>query len=84
MRLAVKVVPGAARDEIAGWLGEELKIRIRAQPEKGKANKAVMDILARALNIPRQSIRLVSGTTSPHKILEINCSESELDAVAPR
>jgi hypothetical protein len=68
----VKVVPGASRDAIAGWLGEALKVRVRAAPERGKANAAVEALVARALRVPRRSVRVASGQTSPHKVLEIS------------
>jgi len=45
-RLKVKVVPGSSRDQIAGWLGDALKIKVTAPPERGKANEAVIEILA--------------------------------------
>jgi len=75
----VKVVPGASRDAIAGWLGEALKVRVRATPERGKANAAVEAIVARALGVPGRSVRVASGQTSPHKVLEISgLSEAEI------
>ncbi len=66
--LAVKAVPGASRDQIGGPLGDRLKIRVAAAPEGGKANKAICGLLASALRIPRDRVRLVRGTTSPMKL----------------
>lgn len=72
MRLAVKVVPGASRSAISGWLGEELKLRIQAPPEKGKANKSVLKLLATTLGIPVKSMRIIRGQSSAHKIIELS------------
>ncbi len=70
-RLKIKVVPGASSSSVAGWLGDELKIRIAAPPEKGKANGAVLKLLARELRLDKSALSLVSGNTSPHKVIEI-------------
>jgi hypothetical protein len=40
-RLRIKVVPGSSRDEVVGWLGDALKIKVTAPPQKGRANEAV-------------------------------------------
>ena len=78
MQLQVKVVPGASRDEVTGWLGEALKIRVQAPPEKGEANKAVIRILAKLLEVPRQQIELVRGAGSPNKVFAVSgCSKQE-------
>jgi len=71
-RFNVKVVPGSSRDQIVGWLGDALKIRVTAPPEKGKANEAVIDLLAEALGISSDDIEVVSGHSSPSKIIAIN------------
>jgi len=71
MRLQLKVVPGASRDGIAGWLGDALKIRVRVAPERGRANKAVESLLAKALDIPLGSVSIITGKTSPRKVAEI-------------
>ena len=81
MHISLKVVPGSSRDEISGWLGDSLKVRVRAPAAGGKANAAVTQLLARFLEVPRQTVRIVSGTTSAHKILEVDhLSEVELRA----
>jgi len=71
MKLAVKIVPGSSREGIAGWLGDELKIRIRQVPEAGKANEAVRRLLATTLQVPLKHIRIVAGSASPHKMIAI-------------
>lgn len=83
--LKVKVVPGSSRTTIDGWLGEYLKIRVAAKPEKGRANDAVIALLADKLAIPRQDISISSGGSSPRKAFKINnLSGSEIQSRLPR
>ena len=70
-RLTVKVVPGSSKNCIAGWLGEALRVRVMAPPERGKANTAVEKIIADALGVPNDAVNIVRGSTSPRKIVEI-------------
>ena len=78
-RLPVKVVPGSSRSVIAGWLGDALRIRVTAPPERGKANAAVASLLDEVLGLPKGSARIVSGGTSPRKLVEIaGLTESEV------
>ena len=72
MRIRLKVVPGASRDEISGWLGSSLKLRVRSPAQAGKANAAVIRLLSEVLAVPRNSLRIASGTLSTHKILEVD------------
>jgi len=69
--IAVKVIPNSSRSEISGWLGDVLKIRVSAQPEKGKANLAVIKVLSEALNVREEFVTILSGLTSPRKTVEI-------------
>jgi uncharacterized protein len=65
------VVPGASRDEVVGWLGADLKVRVAAPPEGGKANAAVVALVAAALALPKGGVRIAAGAASPRKVLEI-------------
>jgi len=79
MKLKVKVVPGASRNDIVGWLEDSLKLRVTAPPEKGKANRAVSRLLAKALQLPPDQVEIVAGTGSAHKVIEITpLSEHEV------
>jgi uncharacterized protein (TIGR00251 family) len=71
-RLAVKVVPRAARSEIVGWMGDSLRVRVAAAPERGRANAALIDLLADVLGLPRQQIRVASGQTATRKLIDID------------
>ena len=65
--ISVKVVPGSSRDRIVGVLGDCLKIATAAPAEKGRANRAVAAILAKALGVGAKDVELISGKTSPRK-----------------
>lgn len=69
--LHVKVQPRASRHEIAGALGNELKVKIAAPPVGSAANEALIKFLADLLECPRSAIQLVRGQASRHKTLSI-------------
>lgn len=69
--LSVKVSPKASRDAIGGWIGDTLRISVTAVPERGKANEAVIELLARALRQPKSSLRVVRGDSQPNKLIEV-------------
>lgn len=73
--LRIYVKPKSHQDKIEGWICKDennvLQIRIKAPPEAGKANKAIIDLFAKTLDIPKSNIHLVSGSTSRHKTLKI-------------
>ena len=70
--LALKVQPRASRNEIAGLLGHELKLKVTAPPVDSAANEAVLEFLADRLRLPRRCVTLVRGQTSPHKTVRID------------
>src|SRR5262245_36714233 len=79
IKLRLKVVPSSSRTSIDGWLGDTLKIRVTAPPERGKANAAVEAAIAEALGVSSHCVRVVSGQTSARKVIEVTgLSESEV------
>jgi uncharacterized protein (TIGR00251 family) len=83
--LIVKAVPGARRDEVVGWLGDRLKIRVSAPPEGGRANQAICELLASELGIRPRAIAITRGTSSPEKALTIaGVTEQQILARWPR
>ncbi len=69
--LWVKAVPGASRDQIAGLLGDRLKVRVSAPPEGGKANKAICKLIASALGVKVRRVTIESGQTNPEKVVRV-------------
>jgi uncharacterized protein len=81
--LSVRLTPNAGRDSIecveTDAAGETyLKARVTSVPEKGKANKALIALLAKALSIPKSSIALQGGETARKKILRIDGDPEDL------
>ena len=70
--LLVKVVPRASRDEIAGVVGDRLKVRVAAPPEHGRANGAICRLLAAAVGAKATMIIVESGAASPRKTIRIH------------
>ena len=67
----VHVQPRASRSEVVGTHGAALKVRLLAAPVDGAANEALVALLAEELGVPRRDVRIVHGTTSRTKVVEI-------------
>jgi uncharacterized protein (TIGR00251 family) len=89
MRLRLKVQPKARREGIVGWTpdpgdsngdGWALKLSVGAPPEDGKANAAVIALLAETLGVAKSAISVVSGATDRRKLVEIRGDETKLRA----
>jgi hypothetical protein len=78
--LELKVIPNAPRNEVAGWLGAALKVKIHAPALEGRANDELLGFLAERLGVPRRSLTLLRGDTSRLKVVRI----AGLDAAAVR
>jgi len=77
----LRVSPGAARTGIVGPHGDGWKIRVAATPERGRANEALMGVLADPLALSREAVRLVSGNRGRDKIVEVaGLDRVEVDA----
>ena len=74
IRLRLRVSPGArgGRSRVVERHGDAWKVRVAAAPDGGKANDAVLDLLADRLELPRTSLTLVSGRSGRDKIVELS------------
>jgi len=70
-QLAIKAVPNAARSEVVGWLGEALKIKLKAPPVDGKANAELCRFLATTLGLPKSAVTLATGESARQKRVRI-------------
>ncbi len=79
--LRLKVTPSASRDAVVGWQGDVLRVRVRAPAQRGKANDAVLRLLADALGVERRRLRIVRGETSRQKVVSVDgLDEAEIRA----
>ena len=75
--LRLRVVPGAKRPGIVGRHGDAWKVRVVTAPEAGKANDAVLDLLAHTLDVPRRHLELTAGQMSRDKVVVLDGLTSE-------
>jgi uncharacterized protein len=75
--LPVRAYAGARRCELRGIQAGELKVAVTQAPEKGKANKAIIELLADSLGLKKSQIELLAGETSPRKKLLIRDVDRE-------
>ena len=79
-RLRLRVIPGAGRTRIDGRYGDAWKVRVAVAPERGRANDAVVELLARALAVPRGRSEIVGGHVSRDKVVAVHgLPEAEVD-----
>ena len=77
--IRVRVTPRSGRDEVIGWQGDELRVRVRAAPVEGQANEALCRLIAKAVGVPFSAVEVVGGATSRTKTLRIEgLSEDEV------
>ena len=71
-RLSIRLTPRASRDAIAGFEGETLRVRVTAPPVEGRANRALVRLLAKRLSLPRGAVRVVAGQASRNKVVAVD------------
>jgi uncharacterized protein (TIGR00251 family) len=71
VKLFIKVIPSASRNEFSGLVGDRLKVRVKSLPERGKANKAVCDMLADALGLKKNAVSILSGNSNSRKTVAL-------------
>lgn len=70
--IAVKAIPNAPQNQVVGWLGDALKVKVHAPALEGRANDELRDFLADTLGLPRRAVTVISGEKSRQKRLRID------------
>ena len=79
--LRLRVVPGTTHPGVVGRLGDAWKVRVAAPPEGGRANEAVLTLLADALGVRRRDLVLASGRASRDKVVTLSgLTNDDVDA----
>ncbi|HXG76475.1 MAG TPA: DUF167 domain-containing protein [Gaiellaceae bacterium] len=80
-RLRLRVSPRSSRTGVGGFHAGAWRVRVSAPPESGKANAAVLDVLARALDVPRRRLEIVAGPAAREKVVAVHgLAEHEVEA----
>lgn len=69
--LELKTIPNAPRNEIVGWLGPALKVKVHAPALEGRANEELLGFIAKKLGVTRRSVTLLRGDRSRLKVVQI-------------
>lgn len=70
-RLAVRAVPNAPRNEVVGWHGDALKVKVHAPALEGRANEELCDFLAAQLRLPRRAVAVAQGGKARQKVVAV-------------
>lgn len=69
--LRIKVEPRSSKSGIVGPYGESLKVKLASPPVEGKANKELIEVLAKEYGVPKKNIEIISGQSSKNKTVKI-------------
>ncbi len=69
--IQVKVEPRSSKAQVAGVLGEQLKVKLTSPPVDGAANKQLIEVLSKYFGIKKRAIKIIRGQTSKTKVVEI-------------
>jgi hypothetical protein len=72
MKVNVRVIPKSSQKMVQSELDGSLKVKLTAAPEKGKANKQLVEVLAEHYQVSKSKIRILKGTASKNKIVDVD------------
>lgn len=81
MKLQIKVVPKSSRSQIVGFLGEKLKVKLKAAPVDGAANLELIKLLSKELKIPQRYIYIIAGRASKNKTIQLEVSPNQEERI---
>ena len=83
--ITIQTTPNAPRSEIVGWMGDRLKVKVKAPAVEGKANAELVRFLAERFGVRPNAVVLVRGDTARLKVVRVEgIDEADLQRVCPR
>jgi uncharacterized protein len=70
--IAVRAQPGAKRNGVVGVRNDRLRVAVQAPPDKGRANDAIIEVLAEFFGVRRSQVELIAGPTNRDKTFRVN------------
>lgn len=70
--LKIKVEPRSSKSEVVGPYGDGLKVKLTSPPIEGKANKELIEVLAKKFGISKKNVEIIAGQSSKHKIVKLH------------
>jgi uncharacterized protein (TIGR00251 family) len=70
--IRIKLLPKSSRNQVVGREGDHFKVKVTAPPVEGRSNKALIDLLAKKLGVPKSHIEIISGKSSRLKSIRID------------
>ena len=77
IRLKVRVIPNARKNEVAACTGDEIRLKVKAPAVEGKANTALIEFLAELTGVPRSKIQIKAGEKARTKVVELDAASPE-------
>lgn len=75
LHLNIKLQPSASKNEIVGLEGEFVRVRVQSPPVDGKANKALINLLAKELGVKKAQVSITAGQTSRLKRVQVQVED---------
>ena len=72
LTLSIKVEPRSSKSGIVGPYGDALKVKLTSPPVEGKANKELIEVLAKGFSIAKKDVEIISGQASKNKVVRLN------------
>ena len=82
VELSLQATPNASKSEITSEYGDRVKIKLKAKPVDGAANKELVRFLSKTLDIPKSGISIVRGLKSRKKTVQIDCDAAKRSQIA--
>ena len=81
LTIKIKVEPRSSKSGIVGPYGDALKVKLTSPPVEGKANKELIEVLAKAFGVAKKDVEIISGQSSKNKIVKLRSVPSKAESL---